>query len=99
MPGADDVLNEIGSYSCRSVDVEVVWTEGMDLVEREVGLRFADTAVAAAAFATVEFLRVAVHADQEDIQAGEQTGQLGTPRAELDDVFDDQIVAGLGECG
>jgi hypothetical protein len=71
----------------------------MDLVEHEVGASFADTAVSAAAFAAAEFFRIAVHADQEDVQAGEQTVQLGTPPAELDDVFDDQVIASLGECG
>jgi hypothetical protein len=39
----------------------------MDLAEHEVGASSADTAVSAAASGAVEFLRIAVHADQEDV--------------------------------
>jgi len=84
VPGVDDVLSEIGGHPCRGVDVEIVRAEGVDPVDREVGASFAGTAVSAAAFAPVEFLQVAMHADQEDVQTGEQTGQLGTPGTELD---------------
>ncbi len=40
-----------------------------------------------------------MHADEEHVEAGQQLGQLGPPGGELDDVFDDQVVAGRGQGG
>jgi hypothetical protein len=38
-----------------------------------------------------------VHADQEHVQAFENSGQVGAPTAELDDVLDDQVIARVCE--
>jgi hypothetical protein len=40
-----------------------------------------------------------VHADEEDIQAVEQAGQVLAPGAELDDVLDYDVVSRCSQCG
>jgi hypothetical protein len=58
---------------------------------------FADAAVAAEAFPAVQFVQVAVHTDEEDVQVCQEAGQFVTPGRKLDHVLDDQVVAGVGE--
>jgi uncharacterized protein (UPF0264 family) len=69
----------------------------VDPVVDDVGATLAESAVAALALATVDFVDVAVYADQEDVKAVQQVSQLASPRRELDDVFDDQVIAGVSE--
>jgi hypothetical protein len=88
-----------GGVGTGGVDVVVVGTEGVDAVELDMRTTLADAAVAPFAFAPVELVEVAVHADQEHVEPLQQRGQLVAPGGELDDVLDDQIVAGGGEGG
>lgn len=69
----------------------------MDPVGLHVCASLADAAVAAGPFAAVDLVQPAVHADQEHVQPIEQAGQLSAPGAVLDDVLDDQVVAGRRE--
>src|SRR6266487_998704 len=50
--------------------------------------------VAALAFAPVELLQFAMHADRVDVQAGQEPSQVLPPGPELDDVINDQVIAG-----
>jgi hypothetical protein len=58
-----------------------------------------DTAISPVAFLAVYLGQIAVHADEEDIQAAKQRGQVLTPGAELDDVLDDEVVSRCGQRG
>jgi hypothetical protein len=51
----DDRVDQFGGDSAGRVDLEVVGSEGVDLVLAHVCATFARTAIAACAFATVEF--------------------------------------------
>jgi hypothetical protein len=65
----------------------------------DVAAALADATVTAGAFSAVQFVEVAVHTNEEDVQVRQEAGQFVTPGWELDDMLDDQVVAGVGEGG
>ncbi|MCW2863519.1 MAG: hypothetical protein JWP48_5227 [Actinoallomurus sp.] len=65
----------------------------------DVATALADATITAGAFSTVQFVEVAVHADEEDVQVRQEPGQFVTPGRELDHMLDDQIVAGSASAG
>lgn len=58
-----------------------------------------DTAISPVALAAAGFRQVAVHADEEYIEAFEQPHQVLPPSTELDDVLDDQVVSAAASAG
>jgi len=83
----------------RRVHLEIVGPECVDQVGLHMRPALPDAAVPAVAFTAVYLCQFAVHADEEDIQAAEQAGQVLAPGAELDDVLDDQVIPGCGQRG
>jgi hypothetical protein len=71
------------------VPVPKVWIRSVSTLVRPSPERW----VAPGASAAVDLGEVAVHSDEEDIQAIEQSAQVGTPGGELDDVLNDQVIA------
>jgi len=65
----------------------------VDQVGFHVRPALADAAVSPIPFPAVYLGRIAVHADEEDIQAVDQRGPVLAPGAELDDALDDQVVS------
>ncbi len=51
------------------------------------------------AFPAAYLCQIAVHADEEDIQAAGQRGQVLAPGAELDDVLGYEVVSRCGQRG
>jgi len=79
--------------------VEVVGPELVDVVLLEVGSSLADLTVPATAFPTGEFVSVAVHADEENVEAGQEVGKLEPPAAVLDDVVDHELFPAEARAG
>ena len=81
-PSRDDSSREDVVDACGGVDFVVVGAELVDLVVLEVGTSFAWSPIATGTFATVELVTVAVHRDEEDVEAAEEVleleAQLGT---------------------
>ncbi len=79
-----------------SINFEVIDSVLMNAFQ-EVLEPFAPIAVASLALPAGKLARRAVHADEEDIVWGEEVGDQSAPLLELDDVIDDEIVAGLSD--
>jgi len=83
----------------RGVDLEVVGPELVDLVLLDVGAPFARPTVSPTTFPARELVAVAVHADEEYIEVGQEVSKLEPPAAVLGDVIDDEVVPGRGQGG
>jgi hypothetical protein len=78
------------------VDLNVIGAEGVDYVV--VLARFAYPSVSALQFALLKLSRWAVKSDKEHIKWLKELHEARHPRLGLNDVFDDEVIAGLGQC-
>jgi hypothetical protein len=95
-PRSDD-RGRVAVHGKRRVDLEIVASERMRRLE--IRLRVAEGAIAAGALAPLELDERAVNSDAEDVEVPEEIHEPQHPAPRLDDMFDDEIVSGLGQCG
>ncbi len=94
-----DVNGNLCWIAVRRIDFEIIRTMVVYPVLLQVRPAFANGSIATEAFATLDFLHGAMHAHQENVVRLQQMSQIRSPLWELDNVFDDEIVAGCGERG
>lgn len=98
-PGRQHRPDKVRVDACSRVYLQVVGPERVNAVDLDMRAPFADPPIAAVSLPPIEFVKVAMHANQVDVQAREERRELTPPGRELDDVLHDQVVTGIGESG
>jgi hypothetical protein len=65
----------------------------------EVEARLTGAPIAASFLPPIQFLDRSMHADPEDVDRSQQTDEVIGPAVFLDNMFDNQVIPGLGERG
>jgi hypothetical protein len=79
--------------------LEIVRPKIVDSIDFDVFPTFAKPAVTARAFATIDLVERAMNCHQKDVEWLQELGERRSPGFGLDDVLDDQVVAGCSEHG